>query len=188
VKTNGLSIAKVAFCSLFMLYLHYYKCCLSTKVEAMQVDAHNERALLTQNIRQLRQAIWRDMLFSTIQSFASVDFSIVHIATLYLLSEGGEPTIREVAEALQRSVSATSRLLDSLVSHDLVSRREDERDRRAKRVSITEKGQAVLRTFDVNRAEAQLEIMEYLSPEERTIVNQAMMLLAEAARRRAQHL
>ena len=87
-----------------------------------------------------------------------------------------------------RSVSATSRLLDQLVTRGMIHRREDERDRRAKLVAITEQGRALIATLEQRRAEAQISVMDYLSAEERVTVTRGMVLLAEAAqRRREQH-
>ena len=103
-----------------------------------------------------------------------------------MLDDVGEPTIKQVAETLGRSVSATSRLLDQLVERGLIGRREDKQDRRAKRVFLKEEGWTFLRTFEQNRADAQVALMVYLAPEEQAQVAQAMALLAEAARRHAQ--
>jgi DNA-binding MarR family transcriptional regulator len=104
-----------------------------------------------------------------------------------MLEEESELTVKRVAEQLGRSVSATSRLLDQLVVRGLVSRREDERDRRAKRVAITEQGRAFIVMVEQRRADAQLAVMEYLSAEEQAEVIKAMVLLAEAGSRRKQH-
>ena len=112
---------------------------------------------------------------------------MVELATLYMLDDEGEPSIKHVAAALGRSVSATSRLLDQLVERGLIGRHEDREDRRARRVFLTEQGRAFLRTFERNRADAQLATMVYLSPDEQAQVAQAMTLLAEAARRRSHH-
>jgi DNA-binding MarR family transcriptional regulator len=70
----------------------------------------------------------------------------------------------------------------------MINRREDERDRRAKLVAITEQGRALIATLEQRRAEAQISVMDYLSAEERADVTRGMVLLAEAAqRRREQH-
>ncbi len=90
----------------------------------------------------------------------------------------------KVAELLGRSVSATSRLLDQFVVRGMITRREDERDRRAKRVAITERGQTLIATLEQRRADAQIAVMEYLSAEEQAEVRRAMALLAEAGMRR----
>jgi DNA-binding MarR family transcriptional regulator len=153
----------------------------------VQIISTDDREILAQNLGLVRRAIWHDMLINTIRAFGNFDFSMVQVAALYMLDEQGEPTIKQVAEALGRSISATSRLLDQLVERGLIGRREDKQDRRARRVFLTEQGRTFLRTFEQNRADAQLAIMVYLSPEEQTQVAQAMTLLAEAARRRSHH-
>ncbi len=106
------------------------------------------------------------------------------MATLLLLDEEGELSIKQIAELLGRSISATSRLIDQLVERGLVSRREDEQDRRMKRVAITEQGRTFIATLERQRAEVQLVVMEHLSVEEQAVVAQAMALLAKASQRR----
>lgn len=142
-----------------------------------------ERDMLAQHLHQFRQAIWHDLLFGMLRSFGDADFTLAQVATLYLLDGEGALTIKNVAEKIGRSVSAASRLLDQLVERGLVGRREDQQDRRSKRVFLTEAGQAFLRTFERNRADAQLAVMVYFSPEEQAHIHEAMRLLAETSRR-----
>jgi DNA-binding MarR family transcriptional regulator len=104
--------------------------------------------------------------------------------TLLLLDEEGELPIKQVAAELGRSVSATGRMLDQLVKRGLVSRRENEEDRRQKLVTITEGGRTLLAAVERRRVDAQLAIMQDLSAEERAEVTRAMTLLAEAGERR----
>jgi DNA-binding MarR family transcriptional regulator len=127
--------------------------------------------------------MWKEMLLGTITGSSNFDISATQFATLFSLAGEGELTIKRIAELLGRSVSATSRMLDQLVTRGLISRIEDERDRRAKRVSLSESGQAFVQALEQKRAEAQITVMAYLSPEERAVVEQAMQLLAIAARR-----
>jgi DNA-binding MarR family transcriptional regulator len=143
-----------------------------------------DHELLVQSIGQFRRAIFRDFVVGIIHTFEDFDFSLPQLAALLLLEEEGELTIKRVAELLKRSVSATSRLLDQLVVRGLVSRHEDERDRRAKLVALTEPGRVFMEMVEQRRAAAQLAVMEYLSTEEQAQVAQAMFLLAEAGRRR----
>ena len=104
-----------------------------------------------------------------------------------LLDDAGERTIKDVAAAGGRSVSATSRLLDHLLRRGLLTRREDERDRRAKRIAITTDGRALIAALESRRTEAQLALMAHLSDAEQAEVMRAMALLADAARRSDQH-
>lgn len=130
----------------------------------------------------------REFVLGIMQTFEDFDYSLPQVATLLMLDEEGELTIKRVAQLLGRSISATSRLLDQLVVRGMISRREDERDRRAKRVAITEQGRALILTLEQRRADVQIVVMEYLSAEEQAQVTRAMVLLAEAGqRRRMQH-
>ncbi len=144
----------------------------------------NDKELLARSISQFRRTIIRDFIFVVVHTFEDFDYSLPQMATLLLLDEEGELTIKQVAELLGRSVSATSRLLDQFVVRGMITRREDERDRRAKRVAITERGQTLIATLEQRRADAQIAVMEYLSAEEQAEVRRAMALLAEAGMRR----
>ncbi len=129
----------------------------------------------------------REFIFNILRTFGDFDFSLPQVATLLLLEEEGEPTIKRVAEILGRSVSTTSRLLDQLVEDGLVSRREDAHDRRAKRIAITEQGRTLIAMLERQGAARQIAVMEYLSVEEQADVARVLALLAEASKRRKRH-
>ncbi|MDP9845987.1 MarR family winged helix-turn-helix transcriptional regulator [Streptosporangium lutulentum] len=80
--------------------------------------------------------------------------------------------------------SATSRLVDRLVRRGLVDRHEDPGDRRVRRIALTKDGTDFLREFERARADAQLDVMAYLTADERELVTRAMAPLGEASRRR----
>jgi DNA-binding MarR family transcriptional regulator len=63
--------------------------------------------------------------------------TFTQLAAIDHLARGGEPTIAEIADAIDRSRAATSRLIDDLVRAGLVARRSSEQDRRVKRVRLT---------------------------------------------------
>ena len=153
----------------------------------MQTINNNDREMLARSISQFRRAIVREFVFNILRTFVDFDFSLPQLATLLLLDEEGVLTIKQVTEILGRSVSATSRLLDQLVERGMVSRREDERDRRSKRIAITEKGRMLIATLEQRRADVQIAAMEYYSAEEQVEINRAMSLLAEAGQRRRRY-
>src|SRR2546428_6711886 len=97
----------------------------------------NNNELLAWSIRQFRRTILSDFIYGMVQAFEDFDYSLPQMATLLFLDEQGELTIKQVAEALGRSVSATSRLLDQLVTRGMIHRREDERDRRGQIVACS---------------------------------------------------
>jgi DNA-binding MarR family transcriptional regulator len=115
---------------------------------------------------------------------ADHDISVAQLATFMLLDAEGSATVGDLAADLGRSLSATSRLIDQLVQRGFVSRREDDRDRRVKRVALTEHGKELIGRVQRRRAEAQLAVMAALTEDERAQVMQAMALLADAASKR----
>ena len=73
-----------------------------------------------------------------------LDLSFSQVRVLFVLAQRDAAIpINEVADELRLSVAATGRNIDQLVNMGLVDRREDERDRRVKRVSLSEAGRKV---------------------------------------------
>ncbi|WP_210408029.1 MarR family winged helix-turn-helix transcriptional regulator [Allokutzneria sp. NRRL B-24872] len=136
---------------------------------------------VAEEIGAVRRALLSEFLVSVVRGVG--DLQLVHVATLYVLDAGRTPTVKDLADHVGRSVSATSRMVEQLVAKGLVGRREDTEDRRAKRVHLTDEGREFLRGFELRRAEAQLELMAYLSEEDQRTVARSTTLLAEAARR-----
>jgi len=167
-----------------MLLVYVYKCCTHANIEKMQTINTNDSEMLARNIGQFRRAIVREFVFNVLCTFVDFDYSLPQVAALLLLDQEGDLTIKQLTEILGRSISATSRLLDQLVERGMVSRREDEHDRRSKRIAITEQGRMLIATLEQRRADAQLAVMEYYSAEEQAVINRAMALLAEAGQRR----
>ncbi|HEY7122975.1 MAG TPA: MarR family transcriptional regulator [Ktedonobacterales bacterium] len=137
---------------------------------------------------EFRSIVFGRFAPSILRTFRDFDYSLAQVASLFILDEQGELTIKQVAGLLERSVSATSRLLDQLAARGMLTRREDEQDHRVKRVAITEQGRALIETLQVLRADVQLELMEYLSLDEQEDAVRGMVLLAKAGRKwREQH-
>ena len=89
------------------------------------------------------------------------DLTLSQLKTLSLLSElppSSPLSLKEVAERLGISLPAASRAVDPLVRRGLVVRREDEEDRRIKRVSTTAEGDALTQRLMAARVSA-LEVL-----------------------------
>jgi DNA-binding MarR family transcriptional regulator len=139
---------------------------------------------LADDIGQLRRAMIPDFLVGMLRRMGDDEPNLPQVATLYVLDVGATPTVGELAEKLGRSTSVTSRLVDHMVKRGWVHRAEDSADRRAKRVLITAQGRSFLREFEGVRAQAQRDVMAYLSADEQRHVSEAMALLGKASRRR----
>lgn len=139
--------------------------------------------VLLDRLATLREAIVPGVLLGAVHAINDLDLSLTHLAALYVLRPREALTVNRVAETVGISVSQASRVVDHLVRHGLVSRTEDERDRRAKRVSISPAGRELLRTFERDVTEAQFGVIAGLPAEDQAVIIRAIDLMAAAAAR-----
>lgn len=72
---------------------------------------------------------------------AELGLSLTQVKTLFLLNGCAEQlSVGELSERLGISLAAASRTAESMLRRGWIERREDERDRRTKRVSLTPAG------------------------------------------------
>lgn len=88
-------------------------------------------------------------------------------AVLALDQSEGELAVHELAEQLGLSVAATGRAVDALTRAGLVSRREDEHDRRIKRVSLSSAGEELALDFVRTYREGIRAFVQTMTEEER---------------------
>jgi DNA-binding MarR family transcriptional regulator len=81
------------------------------------------------------------------QSIGLTDLKLLHA----LAQSPTEPTVKELSERMGLSLPGASRAADALLRRGWVERREDEQDRRMKRLTITDDGRALLRTVEEAR-------------------------------------
>jgi DNA-binding MarR family transcriptional regulator len=104
--------------------------------------------------------------------------SISHIKTLHTLAEvDDELSVKELAERMGMSLPGASRVADALHQRGYVDRHEDQRDRRAKRLRITEAGRDVVERIDTVRLQSMEEFTASLSPEQRDRLHAALVSL-----------
>ena len=112
-----------------------------------------------QNVRQISErvamgrALWRELVIGFASQLGELRLGFTQLAALYVLADGSTLTVGELADAINRSPSATSRLIDGLVRRRLVERRQEEEDKRQKVLRLTPRGHAILRVVDRGRAE-----------------------------------
>ena len=104
-----------------------------------------------------------------------LDLSMTHIKALQVLADcGGELSVKEVSERLGLSLPGASRTVDALLRRGYLERREDEHDRRMKRVGITAAGRDVARRIVEARLEGLEAFTSSLSAEQRTRLMSAL--------------
>src|SRR5205814_7212231 len=88
------------------------------------------------NVRQISErvamgrALWRELVVGFASQLGQLRLGFTQLAALYVLADTGTTTIADLADALNRSPSATSRLVDGLVRRNLLERRLEAEDRR----------------------------------------------------------
>ena len=182
------SLPPLTFLHIRLTISHIISCVHAHNYREVRAITPHDHELLVQSMSEFRYIVFGRFAPSILRTFKDFDYSLAQVASLFILDEKGELTIKQVAGLLERSVSATSRLLDQLASRSMITRREDEQDHRAKRVAITEQGRELIEALQLLRADVQIEMMEYLAPHEQAEVVRGMVLLANAGKKwRAQH-
>lgn len=147
-----------------------------------------------QNVRQITErvamgrSLWRELVIGFAGQLGELNIGFTQLAALYVLAEGATTTIADLAEAIGRSPSATSRLVDGLVKRRLVERRVEEDDARQRSVWLTARGQAVLRIVDRARAEQFLALVRPMPRSERALVAMSVAALTTTRLSRRQRL
>jgi DNA-binding MarR family transcriptional regulator len=139
------------------------------------------------NVRQISErvamgrALWRELVVGFASQLGELRLGFTQLAALYVLADGSTTTVGELADALGRSPSATSRLVEGLSRRRLVERREDPEDRRQRSVALTQRGQAILRAVDRARADQFLTVVRPMPTPERALVAMGVATLATHA-------
>ena len=157
------------------------------RASARRVEADHSAHVLAAGTRQISErvamgrALWRELVIGFASQLGELRLGFTQLAALYVLADGSSLTVGELAESINRSPSATSRLIDGLVKRRLVERQAEEEDRRQKILRLTPRGHAVLRVVDRARAEQFLSAVRPLPSAERSIVAMGVAALATHA-------
>lgn len=127
------------------------------------------------------RALWRELVVGFATQLGELRLGFTQLAALYVLAEGRTTTIGDLADAIGRSPSATSRLVDGLVRRRLVERHPESEDRRQRTIWLTPRGQATLREVDRGRAQQFLDAVRLLPPPERSLIAMGVAALATGA-------
>jgi DNA-binding MarR family transcriptional regulator len=110
---------------------------------------------------------------------AELDSSFSQVKMLFLLEDGGEHSVKEIAERLGLSLPAASRAVDGLIQRGYVSRRESATDRRSRLVALTQDGRAVVERVLRARFHTLEAFADELTPEERDCLYTALLPIVE---------
>jgi DNA-binding MarR family transcriptional regulator len=104
-----------------------------------------------------------------------LDLSFSQLRALFVLADSQrELAVNELAELLGLSMATAGRAVAGLAKADMVTRREDEHDRRVKRVCLSEYGKTFVGSLVQAHRAAVRECLESLSDHERGQLSMAL--------------
>jgi DNA-binding MarR family transcriptional regulator len=129
--------------------------------------------------------LWQSLLRSSERGMFSaleeLDISLTQLKALHRLdTTAGELSVKELAEGLSISLAAASRTVEGLLRRGLLERREDEHDRRIKRVRIGADGRDLVRRLNEARLQGLSAWAATLPADQRAALSGALApILAE---------
>jgi DNA-binding MarR family transcriptional regulator len=138
-------------------------------VQATDASAHTSSHELAEELLALWHHLMKGQSRTMFALLDELDLSMSHIKALQVLADCGcELSVKEVSEGLGLSLPGASRAVDALLRRGYLERREDEQDRRMKRIGITEAGRDVSRRIVGARLEGLEQFTDSLTSEQRT--------------------
>ena len=77
--------------------------------------------------------------------------SFSQVAALHIIDRDKTVNVNDISNKLNLSMSATSRMIDELVKKELIQRKEDQDNRRAKIIFLTPAGETFMNNLSVER-------------------------------------
>jgi DNA-binding MarR family transcriptional regulator len=152
---------------------------LTPVVQAARDELQNPR-ILSDRIA-VGRALWRELVIGFAHQLGSLDIGFTQLAALYAVAGPTTLTIGDLAEQLDRSPSATSRLVSDLVARGYLIRSEEVADRRQRVLTLSVDGHALLSTVDRARADQFLGVVRPMPMAERALVAMGVAALASHA-------
>lgn len=103
-------------------------------------------------LEQYERVMFTHIMLSMARTLKDDNLSLAQVAALHWLDMRGQLRISDLAEALAIQLPGASKVASDLVDRGLVERREDAADRRAKVLSMTAAGRALIETMSKRRA------------------------------------
>ncbi len=115
---------------------------------------------------------------------AGFDLTFSQLRMLWILdNSGSDLAVNELAETVSLSLPAAGRAVDGMVRLGLLTRREDEADRRIKRIGLAEPGREALEKIGRARGRSADRFVEALTDAERATLAEALAALGVLTRK-----
>jgi DNA-binding MarR family transcriptional regulator len=137
---------------------------------------------LTEVVREWSEIFMRRSMRETIQFWKESGLTMPQISTLMRLHHHGACGVSRVGSELGVTNAAASQMVEKLVQLGLLERAEDPADRRAKQLTLTPKGRALIQRSVEARRRWLEGLITALTPEQQKAIITALPYLTEAAR------
>ncbi|WP_141732851.1 MarR family winged helix-turn-helix transcriptional regulator [Oligoflexus tunisiensis] len=154
----------------------------------MAKDAENtEDSLLDRHAHELYEALnqlVRIYQFRDRDRICCYDVSVTQCSALEAIIEKGPLRLQALAEQLLLDKSTASRVIETLVRKNYVTRLKDPEDSRAILIEATPQGRKLFRKIHAELVEEQKEMIADLAPDVRVAATELLQRLAGAASKR----
>ncbi|HWK27313.1 MAG TPA: MarR family transcriptional regulator [Solirubrobacter sp.] len=108
-----------------------------------------------------------------------LDLSFTQVKMLFLLEDGREHSVSELAAPLRLSVPTASRAVDGLIKRGIVTRRESASDRRSRLVALSDHGHAAAARLMHARLAMLATFVNEITPDEQAALLTALSPVLE---------
>jgi DNA-binding MarR family transcriptional regulator len=123
---------------------------------------------LARDLYTLFQYLFSSSASDFFRALSEADVTLTQVKLMHVLDRPDpDRTLKDLAEEMSFSLAGASRSIDALHQRGLVERREDEHDRRMKRVRITDEGRELLRRLNEMRVALLEQFVETIPETER---------------------
>lgn len=132
---------------------------------------------------QVLRRVYQVYMAMTVESVAEVDLKPLQYGAMAILNkEDGEPGIDQngLGARLGTDRNSTSKLIDNLEAKGLVERRVNGADRRARLLSLTQKGEKLFARLHEQNIQAQARVLAPLSARERELLFSLLLRMIAA--------
>jgi DNA-binding MarR family transcriptional regulator len=136
-------------------------------------------------LRQWLEAYSQHSMHEWRRYIKATGLSMPQFGVLIRLFHGGGCAVSDIGKHMATSNAAASQLIDGLVEKGLLERTENPDDRRAKQITLSEKGRTLIETGIREQYRWADDLAASLSSEEQETVSEALPVLLSAFRKLA---
>ena len=132
-------------------------------------------------IMRAQQRLYQVFAFDRSDPLLAANLTMSQLKVLLILSLRPGASGQDLTAALGVSLATITGIVDRLAAQGLVARREDERDRRIRRLDLTSAGQQVIEDIITAGAAHTRRLLQRLEPDDLAVVERSVIVLLAAA-------